>query len=335
MKPFEHLNARTVEEACALLKQRQGRARINAGGTDLLSVLKDRILPDDPDLLINIKTIPGLDAVRADRNSLSIGPLTTLATVAASPVVRERYTVLAEAARAVATPQIRNMGTIGGNLCQDVRCWYYRYPSSVGGPIRCLRKGSGPCLAVLGDNRYHAILEGKRCFAVCPSDTAVALAALDGEIEVASPAGGRRIAVTDFFAPLGNALRQDEMVTGIKVPGISEPSKQTFLKFTLRTPVDFALVSVAFVAAFEGDGYRNVRIALGAVAPGPVRARKAELLLKGRRIDCALAREAAELAVGDAKPMSMNAYKVEIAKALVQRAILASGSLLPPPDPLS
>ncbi len=322
MKPFEHLNAKTVEEACGLLQRYKGQARINAGGTDLLSVLKDRILPGDPEALINIKTIPDLDTIREDRDGLSIGALTRLSTVAASPVVRERYTVLAEAARAVATPQIRNMGTIGGNLCQDVRCWYYRYPSSIGGPIRCLRKGSGPCLAVSGDNRYHAILEGKRCFAVCPSDTAVALAALDARIRVAGPAGEREIAVTDFFGPLGNALRQDEIVTEVKVPRAPDPVKQTFLKFTLRSPVDFAVASVALVGAFEGERWRDVRIVLGAVAPRPVRARKAETLLMGRPVDRDAAREAAEQAVADAKPLSMNAYKVEIAKALIQRAIL-------------
>lgn len=324
MKPFEHLNARTVEEACALLKRYEGQARINAGGTGLLSVLKDRILPSDPQALINIKTISALDTLREDRDGLSIGALTRLSVIAASPVVKERYTVLAEAALAVATPQIRNMGTIGGNLCQDVRCWYYRYPSSIGGPIRCLRKGSGPCLAVSGDNRYHAILGGKGCFAVCPSDTAVALAALDARIRVAGPAGERAITVTDFFGPLGNALQQDEMVTEVKVPRTPDPAKQTFLKFTLRSPVDFAVVSVALVAAFEGEGWRDVRIALGAVAPGPFRARKAETLLMGRPVDRDAAREAAEQAVADAKPLSMNAYKVEIAKALVQRAILHS-----------
>ena len=323
MKPFEHLNAKTVEEACGLLKQYKGRARINAGGTDLLPALKDRILPTDPEALINIKTIPDLDTIREDRDGLSIGALTRLSAVAASPVVGERYTVLAEAARAVATPQIRNMGTIGGNLCQDVRCWYYRYPSQIGGPIRCLRKGSGPCPAVSGDNRYHAILEGKGCFAVCPSDTAVALAALNAQIKVAGPTGERRIAVTDFFGPLGNALRQDEMVTEVEVPRVSDPAKQTFLKFTLRSPVDFAVVSVALVAAFERGICRDVRLALGAVASKPIRARKAETFLVGRPIDRDAAKEAAEQALADAKPLSMNAYKVEIAKALVQRAILS------------
>ncbi len=323
MRPFEHLNARTVEEACALLKRYEGRARINAGGTDLLSVLKDRILPGDPQALVNIKTIPDLDTIKEDHGGLSIGALTRLSAVAASPVVRGRYAVLAEAARAVATPQIRNMGTIGGNLCQDVRCWYYRYPSSIGGPIRCLRKGSGPCLAVSGDNRYHAILEGKGCFAVCPSDTAIALAALDARVRVAGPTGEREIAVADFFGPLGNALRQDEMVTGVNVPRIYDPAKQTFLKFTLRSPVDFAVASVALVGAFEGGICRDVRIALGALAPRPIRARKAETFLMGRPMDRNTARETAEQAVADAKPLSMNAYKVEIAKALVQRAILS------------
>ena len=131
--------------------------------------------------------------------------------------------MLAEAARSVASPQIRNAATIGGNLCQDVRCWYYRYPRHIGGPIQCMRKGNGPCLAVRGDNRYHAIMGGKKCFAVCPSDTATALAALDAQVVITGPKGDRKIAVTDFYNPLGNALQNNEMVREIEIPNIAEP----------------------------------------------------------------------------------------------------------------
>src|SRR6185369_11886151 len=136
--------------------------------------------------------------LRVDGEVLRIGALARLSDLAQSPLLRQSYRALAESARVVASPQIRTVATIGGNLCQDVRCCYYRYPRQIGGPIQCARKGSGPCLAVKGDNRYHAIMEGKRCFAVCPSDTAVALAALDAQLLVAGPRGERRLAVRDF-----------------------------------------------------------------------------------------------------------------------------------------
>jgi xanthine dehydrogenase YagS FAD-binding subunit len=248
-----------------------------------------------------------------------------LSDIAGSPLIKERCPVLAEAAYSVATPQIRNAATIGGNLCQDVRCWYYRYPRHIGGPIQCMRKGSGPCLAVKGDNRYHAIMGGKRCFAVCPSDTAVALAALDACIHVSGPEGDRTIAVTDFFGPLANALRSNEIVKKIEVPALTRPTDQRYIKFTLRRPVDFAIVSVASVVAVEDRVCTDARIALGAVAPGPVRARAAEDMLKGRRISETIAAEAADAAMSAARPLSMNSYKIEILRSLIKRA-LSGGS---------
>ncbi len=323
MKPFKHVNARTVHEACALLSKYKGKAVLHAGGTDLLSILKAENLFDYPEAVINIKTIRGLDYIKEDSKALRIGALAKLSDLVKSPVLNERYTVLAEAAHAVATPQVRNVATLGGNLCQDVRCWYYRYPRHIGGPIACLRKAKGRCLAVSGDNRYHAIMEAKKCFAVCPSDMAVALAALNGQVRITGPRGERSIAVTDFFSSMANALERSEMVTEIEVPRLSGPMKQAFLKFTLRKPVDFAIVSVASVMTVKQGICGDARVALGAVAPGPVRAKKAERFLIGRSIDNDRAAEAAEQAVSGARPLSKNAYKVEITKALVKRAILS------------
>jgi xanthine dehydrogenase YagS FAD-binding subunit len=321
MRSFAHISAATINEACSLLRKYKGKAVINAGGTDLLSTLKGEHLFEYPEALINIKTIRGLDAITESDDVLEIGALTRLAEIAKSLVIRSRYDALAEAALSVATPQIRNAATIGGNLCQDVRCWYYRYPRNIGGPMACLRKGNGTCLAVTGDNRYHVIMGGRKCFAVCPSDTAVALAALDGTIRIASSKSEKIVPVTDFFQPLGNVLRSGEMVTSIQVPRIKGTAKQSFLKFTLRKPVDFAIVSVACVILEDQGVCTDARIALGAVAPGPVRAGKAEEILKGRSITPELAAKAADLAVADAKPLSMNGYKVEIARTLVKRAI--------------
>jgi xanthine dehydrogenase YagS FAD-binding subunit len=322
MRTFTHIDAYTVDEACVLLGKYQAGAKLNAGGTDLLSTLKGDILPDYPEAVINIKTIPGLDYISEDGDVVKIGALARLSDVARSPVVKERYRVLAEAALSVGSPQIRNAATIGGNLCQAVRCWYYRYPRRLGGPALCLRKGSGPCLAVKGDNRYHAILAGKKCFAVCPSDTAVALAALDAKVTIAGLKGERSIAVTDFYHPLGNALEMDEMVKEIEIPGITSLPRQRFVKFTLRKPIDFAIVSVAAVITVKDGTCTQARIILGAVAPMPFRAEAAEEAMVGRPVSERVAAEAAEAALADAKPLSMNAYKVEIAKTLIKRVVM-------------
>jgi xanthine dehydrogenase YagS FAD-binding subunit len=323
MKTFKHIDVKTVNKACDLLKAYRGNAKLIAGGTDLLGILKDRIIPDYPEVIINIKTIPGLNYIREDSKGLKIGALTTLSNIAGSSVVKEKYKALAEAAYAVATPQIRNMATLAGNLCQEVRCWYYRYPHAIGGRLLCLRKGSGPCLAVSGDNRYHAILEGKGCFAVCPSDTAVALTALNATIRIAGARKNRIVPVKDFFTTLGNLLQPGEIVTEIQIPKPLDKAKQTFLKLTLRKPVDFAIVSVASVISLEGEICRDASIALGAVAPVPIKAVKAEQIIKGKPLDAKTAEEAAEAAVAGAKPLSMNAYKIEETKILAQRAIMA------------
>jgi len=173
MKPFKHANAKTISEAVKLLKNNRGRAKLIAGGTDLLSTLKDKILPAYPETIVNIKTIPNLDYISEDAGELKIGALSRLEAIAQSPVVKEKYKLLAEAAEAVATPQIRRMGTIGGNLCQDVRCWYYRYPHSIGGRILCYLKGGKGCYALTRENQYHSIFGGLRdtsppCSSACP-----------------------------------------------------------------------------------------------------------------------------------------------------------------------
>ena len=173
MKSFQHVNAKTAKEAVKLLEKYEGRAKLIAGGTDLLGALKDKILPEYPEAIINIKTLPGLDYIKEDAQGLKIGALTKLADIANSPMVRGKYGLVAEASEAVATPQIRNMGTIGGNLCQDLRCWYYRYPHQIGGRILCYQKGGKSCYALTGENQYHSIFGASRdasppCSSSCP-----------------------------------------------------------------------------------------------------------------------------------------------------------------------
>lgn len=323
MKTFKHFNATSVEEALSLLEDYQGRAKLIAGGTDLLGSLKDRILPDYPEALINIKAIPGLDNIQGNREGLRIGPSAKLAEIARSPEIRNTYPVLSEAAESVATPEIRNMATLGGNLCQDTRCWYYRYPHEMGGRILCYRKGRGPCHAVKGDNRYHAIMGGKACFAVCPSDMAIALTALDASLKIAGPKGERLVQIKDCYHVSGSVLQPDELVTEIHVPHLPKGTKQAFIKFTIRKPVDFAIASVASVILEEEGVCKDARLALGAVAPTPVRATDAEEAIIGKAIDANAAERAAAAAVAGAKPMSKNVYKIEITKALVKRALLS------------
>lgn len=321
MKAFRHFNATSVDDAIALMRSSKGKANLIAGGTDLLGVLKDEILPDYPEAVINIKTIPGLDDVKEHKKGLKIGALTKLADVVGHPLVRKNYPLLSKAAEAVATPEIRNMATLGGNLCQDTRCWYYRYPHHMGGRIICYRKEKGPCQAVKGDNRYHAIMGAKACFAVCPSDTAIALTALGAKLEIKGPQKARKISVDEFFTTRGNALDPDELLTYIEIPRPASGAQQEFLKFTLRKPVDFAVASVAAAVTMQDGICKDVRIVLGAVAPAPVRAFDSEKLLKGKVATEKGIVEASEAAVKDAKPLRMNAYKVEITKTLVKRAL--------------
>ncbi len=323
MRDFKHFNAGSIDEALSLLKQFNGRAVLIAGGTDLLGTLKSNILPDYPEALINIKTIPDMTGVQEDDNGLRVGALTRLTDIVRSPIIKERYRILAEAAESVASPEIRNMGTIGGNLCQDTRCWYYRYPHLMGGRIQCLRKGKGPCFAIKGDNRYHAVLGGKKCFAVCPSDMAAALAAMDAEIRVIGENGERVIRVMDFYGPLGHILNPDEMVCSIKVPRPPENGSQAFLKFRIKAAVDFAVVSVATAVQMEDGLCKQARIVLGAVASTPYRAKEAEAAVQGKPLNNATVDEAAEAAVIHAKPLSQNGYKIEIMKTLVRRALMS------------
>jgi xanthine dehydrogenase YagS FAD-binding subunit len=345
MKWFEHHNARSIEEAVELLNDYEGKAKVNAGGTDLLGALRDRVFSEYPAAVINIKTIDGLDNIRNDEKGLTIGALAGLADIARSPVVKEEYKLLAEAVSSVATPHIRNMATIGGNLAQDVRCWFYRYPRQIGGPMACLRSGGKFCSALAGDNRYHSMFGAapladpgaghssdpdvpsypskvrKGCFAVNPSDIAVALLALDASIVTTK----RSLPAQLFFkatATSSTVLEANELITAIQIPKPPATARQRYEKFTLRKPVDFAVVSVASILTVDKGVCRDARIVLGAVAPEPVRTFKAEEAITGGIIDEDIATEAAEHALAGAIPLKMNGYKVEIAKALVKRAIL-------------
>jgi xanthine dehydrogenase YagS FAD-binding subunit len=324
MKTFAHFNASTIEEAVSLLRRYRGKASLIAGGTDILGKMKDRILPSYPEALINLKTIPGLNEIQEVEGLLKIGPLAILEDIAHHPTVKTRYGALAEAARRTASPHLREMGTIGGNICQDIRCWYYRNPEN---RFPCLRKGGGKCYALEGDARYHSIFGGsveEGCIAVHPSDTAPALIALDARIKTSK----RTVRAEDFFqveVSRTTVLDVDEIVTEIQLPESKNGAKSAFLKFALRKSIDFPIVNCAVMISSSEGKVADARICLNAVYVRPYRALSAEETIIGKEINEAYAEAAGGAAVADAKPLKDNAYMVQVAKILVKRALLACG----------
>jgi xanthine dehydrogenase YagS FAD-binding subunit len=320
MKTFTHINATTVEEATSALSQYGDSADVIAGGTDLLGELVYWSRRTQPEYIINLKTIPGLDSITEDSSGLKIGALAKLADIASSSVVQANYSVLAQAARKVASWQIRNMGTIGGNICQQTRCWYFR---SSFNKFFCIRKGGVLCQATLGDHRYQHSIFGAAggCYAAHPSDIAPALIALDAEIVIS---GNRTEPAEGFFDGFSKTvLADDEIVTEIRVPTPPSGSKQAFVKASMRRAIDFALASAAVVIAPATGTVTSARVALGAVAPTPIRSEAAEGELVGSTISEAVANLAAEAAVDGAFTLPYNEYKVKLTKGVVKKAILA------------
>ncbi len=315
LRKFKHVNAKTIEEAVAVLQQ--GNAMINAGGTDLLGTLRFEILPTHPQVLVNLKTVQGLDYIREEEGMLKIGALAKLHDIAGNASVSARYTALAQAAARVGSPHIREMGTIAGNLCQLNRCWYFRKEDN---RFFCLRKGGRTCYAISGDNRYHSIFGAvKACLAVNPSDVAPAIVALNARIKTT-----RQLIEAEKFwdmsVPGSTILAADEIVTEIQIPAPPEGVKSGFIKFALRKSIDFPIVNCA---AAVGGG--RARICLNAVYNKPYRALKAEVAMQKKKIDAEAADAAGAAAIDDARvlPGDRNKWKIPIAKAMVKRAILA------------
>jgi len=322
MRRFTHVNAGSIDEAISFLRRYGDRADIIAGGTDLLGKMKDEILPRYPEAVINIKTIPGLEFIKEEGDVLRAGALTRLEDIGTDSTIREKYTALAEAAERTASPHIREMGTIGGNLCQDIRCWYYRNPHN---RFPCLRKGGGRCYAIEGDNRYHSIFGGSvkgGCYAVHPSDMAPALIALDGRIKTSK----RTVNAEDFFevgVKRTTVLDKDEIVTEIEIPLPKDGAKSAFMKFAIRKSIDFPIVNCAAMIEKDGRKVKAARICLNAVYVKPYRAAKAEEAIVGKAINEENAERAGNAVIADAEPLSGNRYMVQIAKTLVKRIILA------------
>jgi len=318
VKKFKHVNASTVDEAVLALGG--DKAKVIAGGTDLLSTMKNEIHSTYPEVIVNLKTIPGLSYIKEEDGTLKIGALTSLADVAENTGIQCKYTVLAQAARRTASPHVREMGTIGGNICQLNRCWYYRSPNN---RFDCLRKNpAGLCYALTGDNRYHSIFgAASGCIAVNPGDIAPALMALDARIKTSK----RTIGMEEFFIP-GSAkmtvLDDDEIVTEIQIPEPDAGTRSAFIKFSLRKSIDFPVVNCASVITNGAGIVSEARICLNAVYYTPYRAIAAEEAIVGKSISESTAEDAGRAAVSGAKSMPKNKYKVQIAKTLVKRTIL-------------
>jgi xanthine dehydrogenase YagS FAD-binding subunit len=327
MNAFEWTSPRTLEEAVRLLQPSEAalerRPQPLAGGQDLLTVMQEGLAR--PSRLVNLKAIPGL-AHLEDRGikGLRIGALVTLTELAENAIVRERFPGLHAAAGAVGSPQIRNLGTVGGNLCQRPRCWYFRLEHVV-----CLKKGGDTCYAQNGENKYNAIFGGGPSYIVHPSDLAPMLVALGATVVIFGSKGERTLPLERFFTLPNdadilreNVLKPDEIVTRVDVPASPVARRSTYLKFRERESFDFAMASVAAAVELASDGrIKEARLVLGGVAPIPWRVTKAEDLLRGKRADAETLAQAAEVALAGAEPLEQNGYKVPLTKTLVRRAL--------------
>ncbi len=324
MKAFRLAKPRALDEAVALLPQESGdgSVRLLAGGQDLLTELKEYLA--EPDLLVALGGIGGLSGIETSADGgFAIGALTTLDAIASDSTIAEQFPVLSQAAESVASPQIRSVATIGGNLNQRPRCWYYRNEAAP-----CLKKGGSTCFAKEGRNKYNAILGGGPSYIVHPSDLAPALVALDAEIELSGRSGVRRMRLEDYYLlPKDGRLETetvraaDEILTRIFVPARTQGMRSTYLKFKERASFDFALSAVALVLQLEGDKITDSRLVLGGVAPKPWRARRAELELKDKTFATLDVARVGEFALQGAAPLAENGYKIPLTQGLVTRAL--------------
>ena len=325
MKAFTNANARSISDAVSLIaraRQENRSVAIAGGGSDLLGQMKERLVT--PDLLVRLAAIKNLDTVKVTNPGVTIGGQMTLAALAANALIRGEFAVLAQAAEGVATPQIRNVATLAGNLCQRPWCWYYR------NGFKCLKNGGTTCYSVTGENEFHAIFGGGPSYIVHPSDTAPALVALDASFRIVGPSGERRVPAADFFTlPTVNSARENVLADGEILAEIILPSRSrasirsTYHKILDREAWTHAVVSAAVVMEMDKDKdvCRRARIVLGGVAPIPWRLPEVEAMLTGQRVTPELAAKAGEAAVTGARPLAKNGYKVPMVRAMVARTL--------------
>jgi xanthine dehydrogenase YagS FAD-binding subunit len=332
LAPFDWFEPKTVDEAVSILTKHP-QAQVIGGGSDLLGLLKDRVrgkaLPR-PTVLVNMKSISEMSSIKRESASLKVGAAVTITEIEESSDVQAVAPALAQAASQIASAQHRNVGTLGGNICQRPRCWYFR-AGGIGESAfeNCYKRGGDFCFAVTGDNKYHAILGGELCYIVHPSDTATALQALKAKATVVGPGGRKVVPFDEFFVGprqnvhAENVLQREEILAQVEIPNPPAGTSQVFLKFKERAVFDFAVASVAAVVTVQDGVVKEASIVLGGVAPTPWRASQAEQALVGKRIDERVAQDVANASVLGARPMTNNAFKVDLVKGLVQRALLS------------
>jgi xanthine dehydrogenase YagS FAD-binding subunit len=316
---FSYVRPKSLKEAVKQLASAD--AGLHAGGTDLLGCLRDHVF--DIKKLVSISGLKELKGItKTPDNGLRIGALTTITEIAEHPAVNERYAALAQAAREVASPQLRNQGTIGGNLCQKPRCWYYR------GEFPCLRKGGTTCFAVAGENQYHCILGGGPCIIVHPSDTAPALVAFDASVRITGPKGTRTVPVEKFHVlPRVDVRRETvlgpgEIVTEIVLPP-ARGQRSSYRKVRARASWDFALAGIALALRFNDGVVADAHAVLSAAAPVPWRSREIEAAITGKKLDTDVIAKAAEAAMKDAQPFKENEYKVPLFRGMIEEELAA------------
>ena len=322
MPPFNLFQPATVEDALALLNRHGSDAWVLAGGLDSLEWFKDRV--KRPKVVVDLSQVRELSGIREMNGGLEIGSMTTLTRVVRHPAISERFGILTRAAESAASPQIRNQGTIGGNISQDARCWYYRNGWT------CYRAGGNMCYAdtPTGMNREHAIFDADRCVAVNPSDTAPALVALDARLVIRNASRTREVAARDYFIGPGhditrmNVLGPGDLLTSVRIPAAWAGARFYFEKVRDRKVWDFPLVNIACVMVISGDHIEKISLALNAVAAHPVRLTRVEEAVLGKPRDEKTAEAAGNLAVVGAEPLAYNGYKVTLVRNLVKRAIL-------------
>jgi xanthine dehydrogenase YagS FAD-binding subunit len=318
---FELFQPTSVDDALALQARHGAKAWVLAGGLDSFDWFKDRI--KRPEVVIDLSQVKELRGVRASADGLEIGAMTTLTEVVRHPMIREKFSILPNAAEAAASPQIRNQGTIGGNVSQDARCWYYR------GGWPCYRAGGNICYAdtPTGLNREHAILDANRCVAVNPSDTAPALIALDAKFVVRTPKGERVVDAENYFIGPGTditrmtILQPGDLLTSIRIPSTWAGAQFYFEKVRDRAVWDFALVNVAAAMTMSGGTIQKIRLAANGVAAHPVRLTAVEAAVVGKPRNEETAEMAGQIAIRGAEPLQYNGYKVPLLRNLVKRAI--------------
>jgi xanthine dehydrogenase YagS FAD-binding subunit len=321
MPAFELFQPATVDDAVRLVDRYRDDAWVMAGGLDSFDWLKDRI--KRPRVVVDLSGVAALRGIREVDGDLEIGAATTLTEIARHPLIRTRFGLLAEAAELVASPQIRNQGTLGGNVSQDTRCWYYR------GGWTCYRAGGNVCYAdtPTAINREHAIFEADRCVAVNPSDTAPALIALDAQLVVRNQRGDRVLAAEDYFIGPGiditrmTVLEAGDVLTTIRIPATWSGAPYYFEKVRDRNVWDFPLLNIASAMRYEGNTIQSIRLVVNAAAAHPLRLHAVEAAIVGKPRDEETARLAGDLAVRGAQPLRHNAYKIPLMRNLVKRAI--------------